>query len=174
MKRPIVVFACALIVALLFSPLILAAGWHALYGSHASYLGKTVRVPADWIVMPRKWKSSTDLTIMQLPRMLLFDRSHNGFISFYETLPRNHSFNEARSAWERTMDIKRHMPGVTVVGPLSVGEPGQQSACVKITHSDSKDAMEISCLLFNGKWMASYIGSSREAEDFLDVVRSIQ
>ena len=109
------------------------------------------------------------MTLMALPRILLFDREHYGFMSFYPTLPPLRPQENGYDVLIRTIELR----GQDHTAPEQVGDPGQRTWCVRMVHRDV-EGLEIWCVLFNGEWQGSYLGPSRGADQFFQVIQRIK
>jgi len=161
-------------VLLFFSPMLFSVGWHILYGSRVRYHNKVVPIPAGWIITPKAWSSSTDLTLMQIPRAVSFDGGHLGNMDFWPTpVPTLSGGDDTYRNWER-LQMEPQILGQKLVGPIELGDATQRSSCFEALFAQYPGKVQITCLLFNGFLHADYIGPSQDMQKFYDVVRAIK
>lgn len=163
---------------LFFAPTLTSLGWHILHGNQVIFRNRIVPVPTGWVVTPQSWATGKDrdLTLIRLPRTLSVNNQPNriGVMEFDQWKYTNVPPERIPALWVRALEIEAKTSQTPLIGPFNVGESSRRTHCAKRAITASPEGMDISCLLFDAKWSAHFIGPALEAEVFLDVVRRIQ
>jgi hypothetical protein len=172
-KRRLTLCFSALIIAViaLFAPRLVTLGWHIVHGSHVVFLNKSVPVMNTWIEEPKSWSVNNKLAFVKLPATLFLDPGNHGTI-YFESNIYNQKQQLTPDGLMRAFELTNHGHSSTIE-PIDIAKGPSQSLCLKITHNPP-GLVQISCFLFDGQWVASYIGPGQGVGDFTNVVRGIE
>lgn len=172
-KRRLALCFSALIIAViaLFAPRLLTLGWHVVHGNHVVFLNKSIPVMNGWIEEPKSWSVTNDLAFVKLPITLFFDRGDHGTIYFDSNIY-NQKQQSTPEGLLRAFELANRGHS-NKIEPIDIAKESSQSACLKITQNPP-GFVQISCFLFNGQWIATYMGPEQGVGDFTNVVRGIE
>lgn len=174
--------AAAVVLVFVFSPWLLAQGFYLWHLGGIPYRGKLLPVPRGWVVTPRSWEDTPEISFLLLPGRLIFSSARGGWgaMSFdRETIPHK-SPEAAVQSLGKTLRMTAALgqsnpvsPGEMVVGPFPIKAAGGEAWCYTISTPRVR-AAEVNCVLFGATWTADYFGPREHVQDFFRVIEGIR
>lgn len=158
--------------ALVFLYPLSALWWHLRHGNFIKYANSSIFVPRGWTATTTSHmavESKRSITIFSkvnvlamvalspIPNPPTTERAkedlYNSFPSFY---------------WASDMVKDRN----TVKGPIRLGPGENDATCMQSTPIDKPNLTELSCLIYRGRWKATFEGRPQELDEFYHIIVS--
>lgn len=160
-----------LVIFLIFSPGLVAVGWHLFHGNTIQSRDKIIHVPLRWVA---ETTDAWDVLMLRLPVTILRGVNFDGIISVGRHFSPSHkSTDEIYRAWESGNRLVV-LPGAVVSPPLKSGSGPNEMFCMEMSYPQSPNRAAASCLILQGTWRADFWGEKSDQGTFFEIIRQVK
>jgi len=168
-RRFLLLVSVALVLTISFAPGLWTLIWHVFHGKSVIYKTKRIPVPLRWIAHVEPQSANLE----RLAFTVFPDWPVEAFISFHTTLsPLGKNHAESAESFISIYWTYLARNGV-VTGPVNVSDGTGETVCMESSPKNDPDRLDISCLVFEDRWIVSLNGKKADRSEFYELLKAI-
>jgi hypothetical protein len=169
-RRAFLLIAVLFFLLITFAPGLWTVTWHVRHGSSMIYRTKNVPVPMRWTAK----SEPQGATIEKLPLTIFSSGKPGQAYILLSVVPPARSQTHKESSESFSATYRTYLAGDRVVtGPVTVLSGPDEGVCMEATAKNGSEGLNIDCLVFQDRWLVSFLGVKKERSEFYEILSGI-